>query len=63
MPKRDTFEATLRGEQDAPYIPGLRSDPPPYHPQPHSIADFIKGLLILRNSTFTRILILICIYS
>lgn len=37
---RDIFEATLSGEQNAPWIPRLRSDPPPYHPIPKTLAAF-----------------------
>jgi solute carrier family 25 (mitochondrial phosphate transporter), member 23/24/25/41 len=38
--RREIFEATLSGEQDRPWIPRLRSDPPPYHPVPKTLAAF-----------------------
>lgn len=37
---RDVFEATLSGQVQAPHIPRLRSDPPAYHPIPHSLLEF-----------------------
>ncbi|EPQ59905.1 hypothetical protein GLOTRDRAFT_34751 [Gloeophyllum trabeum ATCC 11539] len=37
---RDIFEASLSGAQERPFIPRLRSDPPPYHPLPHSLLEF-----------------------
>ncbi|KAH7920164.1 mitochondrial carrier [Leucogyrophana mollusca] len=37
---REIFETSLSGEQDRPYIPRLRSDPPSYHPLPHNLLEF-----------------------
>lgn len=37
---RRIYEATLSGAQDRPPIPRLRSDPPPYHPLPHTLDEF-----------------------
>ncbi|KAI0081721.1 mitochondrial carrier [Panus rudis PR-1116 ss-1] len=37
---RDLFEATLSGAHPRPFIPRLRSDPPAYHPPPHSLLEF-----------------------
>ncbi|KAF9247285.1 mitochondrial carrier [Melanogaster broomeanus] len=37
---REIYEASFSGAQDRPFIPRLRSDPPPYHPTPHSLDDF-----------------------
>ncbi|KDQ64584.1 hypothetical protein JAAARDRAFT_187904 [Jaapia argillacea MUCL 33604] len=41
--KRELFEATFSGAQDRPFIPRLRSDPPAYHPLPHSLLEFRSG--------------------
>ncbi|TFK55973.1 mitochondrial carrier [Heliocybe sulcata] len=38
--KREIYEASLSGAQERPYIPRLRSDPPAYHPLPHSLLEF-----------------------
>jgi solute carrier family 25 phosphate transporter 23/24/25/41 len=38
--KRDIYEATFSGAQEHPYIPRLRSDPPPYHALPRDLQDF-----------------------
>ena len=38
--RRDIFDASLAGAQDRPWIPRLRSDPPAYHPIPHSLSEF-----------------------
>ncbi|PCH41083.1 mitochondrial carrier [Wolfiporia cocos MD-104 SS10] len=37
---REIFEASLSGAQDRPFIPRLRSDPPPYQPVPRSLQEF-----------------------
>ncbi|KAH9938193.1 mitochondrial carrier [Fomitopsis serialis] len=37
---RALYEACLAGAQDHPYIPRLRSDPPPYQFIPHSLQEF-----------------------
>ncbi|KAF9464486.1 mitochondrial carrier domain-containing protein [Collybia nuda] len=37
---RKIYEASLSGAQDRPPIPRLRSDPPPYHPLPHTLHEF-----------------------
>ncbi|KAI0036819.1 mitochondrial carrier [Vararia minispora EC-137] len=39
---RDTFEAVLKGAQDRPLIPHLRSDPPADQPEPNGLDDFRK---------------------
>jgi solute carrier family 25 (mitochondrial phosphate transporter), member 23/24/25/41 len=36
----DLYESCLSGAQDRPFIPRLRSDPPPFHPLPHSLLEF-----------------------
>ena len=38
--RREVFEASLAGAQTRPFIPRLRSDPPPYQPLPHSLVEF-----------------------
>ncbi|KAI0773450.1 mitochondrial carrier [Irpex lacteus] len=38
--KRDIFERSLSGAQTRPFIPRLRSDPPPYQPIPHNLLEF-----------------------
>jgi solute carrier family 25 (mitochondrial phosphate transporter), member 23/24/25/41 len=37
---RAVYDGSISGAQDRPYIPRLRSDPPPYHPLPQSLVDF-----------------------
>lgn len=37
---RETFETSCSGAQARPFIPRLRSDPPPYHPLPKSLVEF-----------------------
>ncbi|KIJ70031.1 hypothetical protein HYDPIDRAFT_121357 [Hydnomerulius pinastri MD-312] len=37
---REIYEASFSGAQDRPFIPRLRSDPPSYHPIPHSLLEF-----------------------
>ncbi|KAL4241926.1 mitochondrial carrier family protein [Abortiporus biennis] len=37
---REVYEATYYGAQTRPYVPPLRSDPPTYHPLPHSLVEF-----------------------
>ena len=36
----EIYESCLSGAQDRPFIPRLRSDPPPFHPLPHSLLEF-----------------------
>ncbi|KAI0092006.1 mitochondrial carrier [Irpex rosettiformis] len=38
--RRDIFEGSLSGAQARPFIPRLRSDPPPYQPIPHNLVEF-----------------------
>ena len=38
--RREIFDATLSGVQRPPFIPRLKSDPPAYHPIPHSLVEF-----------------------
>lgn len=38
--RREIFDATLSGAQRPPFIPRLKSDPPTYHPIPHSLVEF-----------------------
>lgn len=38
--KRAVYDGSISGAQDRPHIPHLRSDPPPYHPLPRSLAEF-----------------------
>lgn len=37
---REIFEASYSGAQSRPFIPRLRSDPPPYHPLPNNLVEF-----------------------
>jgi solute carrier family 25 (mitochondrial phosphate transporter), member 23/24/25/41 len=37
---RAVYDGSISGAQDRPYIPRLRSDPPPYHPLPQSLVEF-----------------------
>ncbi|KAI1795191.1 mitochondrial carrier [Ganoderma leucocontextum] len=37
---REIFEETLSGARPQPFIPRLRSDPPPYQPIPHSLREY-----------------------
>jgi len=39
-PNRLVYDGSISGDQDRPYIPHLRSDPPSYHPLPRSLVDF-----------------------
>lgn len=37
---REIFEASLSGAQNRPFIPPLKSDPPPFQPLPHNLVEF-----------------------
>lgn len=37
---KEIFDASFTGAQNRPFIPRLRSDPPAYHPLPHSLLEF-----------------------
>ncbi|KAH9853514.1 mitochondrial carrier [Lenzites betulinus] len=37
---RQIFDEVLSGARPRPFIPRLRSDPPPFHPIPHSLREF-----------------------
>jgi solute carrier family 25 (mitochondrial phosphate transporter), member 23/24/25/41 len=38
--RRVVYDGSISGAQDRPHIPHLRSDQPPYHPLPRSLAEF-----------------------
>ena len=38
--RRAIFEASHSGAQERPWIPRLRSDPPPFHPLPRNLVEF-----------------------
>lgn len=39
---RELYESCLTGAHDRPFIPRLRSDPPPFHLIPHNLLEFRK---------------------
>ncbi|KAG1872678.1 mitochondrial carrier [Suillus tomentosus] len=39
---RELYESCLAGAHDRPFIPRLRSDPPPFHLVPHNLLEFRK---------------------
>lgn len=38
--RRDIYDGSISGAQSRPFIPRLRSDPPPFHPLPHNLVEF-----------------------